>query len=119
MSSELSPGTRLRSRVCPAEVVVVRGGKGDVRLTCGGIPMVASGAESAPAAGPAPGLMTGAVLGKRYTAQQDDTFEVLVVKPGLGTLADGAQPLVLKAAAARPGWPARRTTAPPRPGSWA
>jgi hypothetical protein len=42
--------------------------------------------------------MAGAVLGKRYTAQQDETFEVLVVKPGLGTLADGPQPLVLKAA---------------------
>jgi hypothetical protein len=41
-------------------------------------------------------------VGKRYTACRDNTFEVLVTKPGQGTLADGAEPLVLKAAKALP-----------------
>jgi hypothetical protein len=98
MISKLSPGTRLRSQVCPAEVVVVRSGTGDVRLTCGGILMVAQGTDSAAAGSPAPSLMGGAVLGKRYTARRDDAFEVLVVKPGDGTLGDGTEPLVLKSA---------------------
>jgi hypothetical protein len=117
MTSKISAGTRLRSQVCPAEVVVVRGGTGDVRLTCGGVPMVPPGtgpaqgggvptvppgADPAPAASPASGLMDGAVLGKRYTASQDDTFEVLVTRPGRGTLADGTEPLVIKAPKALP-----------------
>jgi hypothetical protein len=96
--SKLSSGSRLRSQVCPAEVVVVRGGTGDVQLTCGGLLMVAPGTDSAATANPAPSLMGGAVLGKRYTAVRDETFEVLVVKPGAGTLADGTDPLVLKSA---------------------
>ena len=98
MTSKLSPGSRLRSQVCPAEVIVVRGGTGDVRLTCGGVLMVAHGTDSAATASPAADIMGGAVLGKRYTARRDDTFEVLVVKPGDGTLADGTDPLILKSA---------------------
>jgi hypothetical protein len=98
MTSKFSPGSRLRSQVCPAEVVVVRSGTGDVRLTCGGILMVAQGTDCAATGSPAPSLMGGAVLGKRYTARRDGTFEVLVVKPGDGTLADGTEPLILKAA---------------------
>ena len=98
MTGKLNPGSRLRSQVCPAEVVVVRGGKGDVELTCGGVPMVPLGGESSATPAPHHGLMTGAVLGKRYTAPGDATFEVLVTRPGDGTLGDHASPLVIKAA---------------------
>ena len=100
MSSRITPGSRLRSQVCAGEVVVVRAGTGRVDLTCGGLPMVPLGAGPAATATarPASGLMTGTALGKRYVAGRDDTFEVLVTRPGDGTLADGADPLLLKAA---------------------
>ena len=98
MTAKLKPGSRLRSQVCSAEVVVVRGGKGEVDLTCGGAPMMPLGRESATEASPVSGLMTGSALGKRYTAPRDETFEVLVTKPGDGTLADRTDPLLIKSA---------------------
>lgn len=93
-----TPGSRLRSQVCPAEVVVVRAGTGVVELTCGGVPMVPLGTDPGAAVSPAPELMTGAAIGKRYVAPRDETFEVLVTKPGDGTLADKNEPLLIKAA---------------------
>ena len=39
---ELKPGARFQSTVCSTEVIVVKGA-GEVDLTCGGAPMVASG----------------------------------------------------------------------------
>lgn len=98
MTAKLSPGRRLRSQVCPAEVIVIRAGKGEVELTCGGVPMLPHDVESATEASPVLGLMTGAALGKRYIAAGDDTFEVLVTKPGSGTLADHSDPLLIKTA---------------------
>lgn len=98
MSDKLTPGSRLRSQVCEAEIVVVRGGTGAVELTCGGVPMLPLGAEPETNVSPVPELMTSAVLGKRYIASRDETFEVLVTKPGAGTLADRTDPLQLKSA---------------------
>lgn len=94
----LRPGMRLRSQTCTTEVIIVRPGQGTVRLTCGGGPMIdiaSAGAGSHPAAA---GLDAGSVLGKRYTAVSDDTFEVLVTQAGAGTLADGTTPLIFKEA---------------------
>jgi hypothetical protein len=94
----LRPGTRLRSQTCTTEIIVIRPGRGTVRLTCGGKPMIdiaSRGAGSHPAAA---GLDTGSALGKRYTAASDDTFEVLVTQAGAGTLADGMTPLIFKEA---------------------
>jgi len=102
MTVKLNAGSRLRSQVCLAEVVVVRSGTGDVQLTCGGVPMLPHDAQPVSTVSPASSLMGGAVLGKRYTAWQDDTFEVLVTKPGKGTLADGTEPLIIKTAKALP-----------------
>jgi hypothetical protein len=97
MTAKLNPGSRLRSQVCLAEVVVVRGGKG-VDLTCGGAPMMPLGSVPTMGVSPVPSLMTGAALGKRYIASGDETFEVLVTKAGDGTLADGTDPLLIKSA---------------------
>ncbi len=97
---ELKAGTRLRSAVSDAEVVVVRAPAGDVELTCGGVPMVAgdSGAPTGAAAGAvAPGTEGSVVLGKRYV-DPDDTIEVLCTKAGEGALALGGTELVLKSA---------------------
>lgn len=101
MSETVTPlksGARLRSQVCPTEVIIVRPGSGSVTLTCGGHPMVDLKATPAEGLTPAPGLDTGSALGKRYTAVDDDQLEVLVTKAGAGTLADGATPLVIKEA---------------------
>jgi hypothetical protein len=92
----LRTGARLRSQVCTTEVIVVRPGAGSVTLTCGGQPLVEIAAPKTEGATPAPGLDKGTLLGKRYTAESDGTLEVLVTKPGAGTLGDGETPLVLK-----------------------
>jgi len=92
----LRTGSRLRSQVCTTEVIVVRPGAGSVSLTCGGQPLVELTAPKAEGVSPAAGLDGGSLLGKRYTADSDETLEILVTKAGDGTLADGATPLVLK-----------------------
>ena len=95
---EIKAGDRLASQACATEVIVVRGGAGAVVLTCGGLPMVTLGAAQAHAAAPMSGMDTGAVLGKRYHSPKDEGFEVLVTKPGAGTLDDGDMALQVKAA---------------------
>jgi hypothetical protein len=94
----LKPGARLRSQTCTTEIIVVRPGQGTVRLTCGGEPMIDIASPGAAAHPTAAGLDTGSLLGKRYTAVSDDTFEVLVTQAGAGTLADGMTPLIFKEA---------------------
>ena len=94
----LRPGMRLRSQTCATEIIVVRPGRGTVQLTCGGKPMIDIASQVQGSRDAAAGLDTGSVLGKRYTAVSDDTFEVLVTKVGAGTLADGLTPLIFKEA---------------------
>ena len=83
---KLRAGVRLRSQVGSTEAIVIRAPAGEVDITCGGHPMVTA-AET-----PADGLMidaadTGtALLGKRYS-DQAEAIEVLVTKPGPGSLA--------------------------------
>ena len=94
---ELTAGTRLRSQVGPTEVVVVRVPSGDVEITCGGYPMLTVGQV------PQEGLVmdgsdTGSTqLGKRYS-DPDGTIELLVTKPGPGSLAAGSVALQIKKA---------------------
>jgi hypothetical protein len=92
---ELKAGTRLKSAVSEAEVVVIKAAPGDVDLRCGGVAMLDASAESAPP--PAGSTPVGSVeLGKRYV--DDDTLEVLCSKGGAGELSVGDRPLVLKSA---------------------
>lgn len=91
----LTPGSRYRSQVCETEVVVVR--PADVALTCGGHPMIDLGAEPAAGLQIDPALAAGNLLGKRYT-DASGTLEILVTKPGTGSLADGTVPLEVKQA---------------------
>ncbi|MFL6022010.1 MAG: hypothetical protein ACJ72O_01605 [Marmoricola sp.] len=93
----VTPGLRLRSRVCDTEVIVVRAPSSEIVLHCGGTPMATFDEEIA-TADLADGWDTGALLGKRYTATDDEDLEVLVTKEGKGTLGDGTNPLVLKEA---------------------
>ena len=89
----LSPGAPTELR----EIIVVRPLPGEADLTCGGHPVV--DLKETPAAGLSlkEGADTGNALGKRYT-DASGTLELLVTKPGAGTLALGGDPLVLKEA---------------------
>jgi hypothetical protein len=93
----VKPGTRLRSQVCATEVVVVKAPAGDVDLTCGGHPMIEMGSQPQDGLTIKPELASGNALGKRY-APEDGSLEVLVTKPGEGTLAIGTTPIPVKQA---------------------
>lgn len=91
----LKPGLRLKSGVCAAEVMIVKGA-GEAGLTCGGVPMLgldgsAAGAQAVAAE------MNGCQVGKRYV-NEDQSLEVLCIKPGEGSLAAGGAPLAVKQA---------------------
>ena len=85
-------GTRLASQVCDTQVIVVRGADSLDDLRCGGVLMVAIDAQRSGELDPA--FAGGTVMGKRYV---DETgAEVLVTKPGVGTLSVGQTALQLK-----------------------
>ncbi len=92
---ELKAGTRLRSAVSDAEVVVIKAASGDVDLRCGNVPMIDGSAEPSPSGAGTPGGSL--ALGKRYV-DDDDTLEVLCTKAGAGELAVGDRQLLLKSA---------------------
>lgn len=76
----MKPGTRLKSAVCDAEIMIIKAAEGD-DLTCGGAAMV----ENPDKAEPDPDKMHGCVIGKRYV-NEASTIEVLCVKSGDGSL---------------------------------
>src|SRR5438105_3578644 len=91
---DLKPGTRLRSQVCSAEVIVVKPPDGAVEVCCGGAPMVPMGdeVEARPIDAAHGG---GTLLGKRY-ASAETGLELLCTKAGEGSLSLGATPLPAK-----------------------
>ena len=93
----LKTGMRLKSQVCDGQVIVVRPVELPADLLCGGQPMVELEADVT-LQEPAPGLDTGALLGKRYTLPSADALEILVTRAGRGTLAVGDELLQVKAA---------------------
>lgn len=93
----LNTGARLRSQVCATEVIVVRAGSPDATLTCGGHPMLALSETAAEGLALAENFKGGTQLGKRYI-DAANTLEVLVTKPGAGSIALGETVLELKTA---------------------
>jgi len=90
----MKPGSRLKSTVCDAEVIVVRA-TADMVVECGGQPMVADRPAEQGAIDPA--HATGVMTGKRYV-DEEGTVELLAVKAGKGSLSISGKPLVLKEA---------------------
>ncbi len=86
-------GTRLASQVCDTQVIVVKSADSLDDLRCGGAPMVAISDERS-SAEIDPAFADGAVMGKRYVDEAG--AEVLVTKPGAGSLSIGQTPLQLK-----------------------
>lgn len=96
----VTSGTRLRSQVCDTEVIVVRPADSLDDLRAGGAPMVPLGTDAAGGVGLDAAFAEGNVLGKRYV--DESGAEILVTKPGAGTLSIGTTPLTLKGAAPLP-----------------
>ncbi len=97
----LKVGSRLKSAVCTAEVIVVRAPSDDVDLSCGGAPMVAQGEDAPAGATLDANLKAGAPLGKRFS-NDELGLELLVTKGGDGTLCVNGEPIPLKEAKALP-----------------
>ena len=93
---QLKPGTRIKSAVCPTELMVIQAPAGEVDVRCGGAPMLGI-ADPKPERAIDPNLKAGTQIGKRYV-DAGGTLELLCTKPGEGTLALGTAPLVLKEA---------------------
>ena len=89
----MKPGSKLKSAVCDAEVMVIRGA--NVVVDCGGAPM----AEERPATRGSidSAFAVGTKIGKRYV-DGSGTVELLCVKPGQGSLSIGGILLLLKEA---------------------
>lgn len=95
---KLRTGQMLVSLVDDTTVVVVRAAAGEADITCGGIGMADSReAAEAPRESPDPCQLDGTLLGKRY-ADDGLGLELLVTKPGTGTLAVDGEPLPVKGA---------------------
>lgn len=93
---EFRAGSRWRSAVCDAEVIVVRAPVEPEDLWCGGRPMVALGSDPPANSGvPDPEHSNGTQLGKRY-ADPETGLEVLCTKAGQGSLSLAGKPLALK-----------------------
>ena len=91
----LKPGLRLKSAVCTAEVMIVKGA-GETDISCGGVPMLGAGEAAGDAAAVAD-QMGGCMVGKRYV-NQDQSLEVLCIKAGEGSLTVDGEALEVKQA---------------------
>ena len=92
---ELKAGTRWKSAVCSAEMVVVRAASAAGTLSCGGAPVVPHNADAAPAGEVSPDFAEGVLIGKRYM-DEETGLEVLGAKPGKGSLSFEGRALTLK-----------------------
>ncbi|MFC4295816.1 hypothetical protein ACFO0A_12190 [Novosphingobium tardum] len=94
---DIKPGSRWKSAVCSAEMVVVRPPSSVGELQCGGVAVIPHGEAASPGGTVDPGHAGGVLVGKRYTDEQSG-IEVLGAKAGEGSLAFDGRPLSLKEA---------------------
>lgn len=94
---EIKPGSRWKSAVCSAEMVVVRPPSSTGELQCGGVAVRPQASAEAPSGEIDPAHANGVLIGKRYT-DVPSGLEVLGAKPGKGSLAFDGRPLTLKEA---------------------
>jgi len=85
-------GTRLASQVCDTQVIVVRSADSLDDLRCGGVAMVEIGGQRSGELDPT--FAEGTIMGKRYVDEAG--AELLVTKPGAGSLSVGDIKLQLK-----------------------
>ena len=98
---ELKPGSRWKSAVCSAEVVIVRPPKAPVCLECGGQAMLPMAAVRPEGLTVSADHAAGVLMGKRYFDVELGR-EVLASKPGEGSLSVDGKALPVKEAKALP-----------------
>jgi len=86
----LKAGSRLKSAVCDAEVMVIKISD-STDLTCGGVPM----SDAPERTDGDPEKMNECLIGKRYI-NADETVEILCVKSGSGSLHFNGEELMTK-----------------------
>lgn len=94
---DLKPGSRWKSAVCDAQMVVVRPPSTAGELQCGGVGVLPQTDTTAPSGNIDPAHSDGVLIGKRYTDVASG-IEVLGAKAGKGSLAFNGVPLTLKEA---------------------
>lgn len=94
---ELKPGSRWKSAVCDAQMVVVRPPNAAGALQCGGAAVLPIDSTEAPTGDVSPDFAEGVAIGKRYVDEASG-LEVLGAKAGKGSLAFDGKALALKGA---------------------
>jgi hypothetical protein len=94
---ELKPGSRWKSAVCDAQLVVVRPPSVAGELQCGGAPVLPIDDASAPSGDVSADFAEGVMIGKRYIDEASG-IEVLGAKAGKGSLAFNGTPMTIKGA---------------------
>ena len=94
---DIKPGSRWKSAVCDAQMVVVRPPKTAGELQCGGVAVLPQTDTAAPTGEVHPDYAGGVLIGKRYT-DAESGIEVLGAKAGKGSLAFDGRVLNLKEA---------------------
>jgi hypothetical protein len=92
---DIKPGSRWKSAVCDAQMVVVRPPKTAGELQCGGVAVLPQADGAAPSGDVRPDHAGGVLIGKRYT-DEESGIEVLGAKAGKGSLAFDGRALMLK-----------------------
>jgi hypothetical protein len=94
---DIKPGSRWKSAVCDAQMVVVRPPKTPGELQCGGVAVLELTDPATPTGDVHADHAGGVLIGKRYT-DAESLIEVLGSKAGKGSLSFDGRPLVLKEA---------------------
>jgi hypothetical protein len=94
---DLKPGSRWKSAVCDAQIVVVRPPKAAGELQCGGAAVVPIDDPAPPTGAVDPGFADSVAIGKRYV-DEESGLEVLGAKPGKGSLAFNGTAMTIKGA---------------------
>lgn len=94
---DLKPGSRWKSAVCDAQLVVVRPPKTPGELQCGGVAVLPIDDPAAPAGAIDEGFSDGVAIGKRYV-DETSGLEVLGAKAGKGSLGFDGTAMTVKGA---------------------
>jgi hypothetical protein len=94
---ELKPGSRWKSAVCDAQLVVVRPPSAAGELQCGGTAVLTIDDAAAPTGAISTDFAEGVAIGKRYV-DEESGLEVLGAKAGKGSLAFDGRAMTVKGA---------------------
>ena len=94
---DLKPGSRWKSAVCDAQLVVVRPPKTAGELQCGGAAVLPIDDPAVPTGAVDPAFADSVAIGKRYVDEASG-LEVLGAKAGAGSLAFNGVAMAIKGA---------------------